>query len=144
MTVSRKGQNTPQRLKRMAEGRRKSKKWRLSIKNRKIDYPTGEDHWNWKGGKTPFNHAERVRFKREIQKKVFERDNYTCQLCEARGVDLTVDHIQSWADYVEMRFCIDNCRTLCAKCHYKITFGKPMPPTVRAWGHHLFKGENIK
>lgn len=143
MAQDRKNQNTPERLRNMAEGRRRSEKWRMSIKNRKIDYPTGEKHWNWKGGITPIDHAERVKFKREIQKKVFERDDYTCQICGIRGKDMTVDHIQSWAEYVELRFNIENCRTLCAKCHYQITFGKPMPPEVKAWGHHMFKGGTI-
>jgi len=107
-------------------------------------YLQGKNHPNWKGGVkrkhygTDYN--QRRIFRQELQKQVFERDNYTCQICGVRGVDLQVDHIQSWAEYIELRFNIENCRTLCVKCHYKITFGKPMPPTVRAWGHNLFKG----
>lgn len=93
-------------------------------------------HNFWKGGIYPQNLLERVKFRQQMQKLVFERDDYTCQLCGARQ-DLQVDHIQSWADYVELRFSMDNCRTLCAKCHYKITFGKPMPEHIRAWGHNL-------
>lgn len=95
----------------------------------------------WTGFKSDSNYLERRLFRASLQKKVFERDNYTCQLCSSKG-NLQVDHIQSWSEYVEQRFNIDNCRTLCANCHYEITFGKPMPPTVRAWGHNLFKGEN--
>lgn len=95
---------------------------------------TGENHYKWAGGR---KHGDRVRFRDEMQKKVFERDDYTCQLCGNRGGQLQVDHIQSWAEYVELRFNIENCRTLCMSCHYKVTFGKPMPPTVRAWGHKL-------
>lgn len=94
----------------------------------------------YEGGYQPVtsdDRLERGKFRKYIQKKVFERDNYTCQLCGERGGDLQVDHIQSWVDYIELRFCIDNCRTLCMKCHYQITFGKPMPPTVRAWGHNF-------
>ena len=83
----------------------------------------GENHWNWKGGVTSKNKLERSRFGQMIQKQVFERDDYTCQMCEQRGGKLQVDHIQSWKDYVELRFSIDNCRTLCQGCHYKITFG---------------------
>lgn len=103
----------------------------------------GEEHPRWKGGVTSKDRLKRIKFRHSIQKKVFERDDYTCQVCGIRGKDMTVDHIQPWAEYVELRFCIDNCRTLCAKCHYKITFGKPMPPTVRAWGHNLPKGGTI-
>lgn len=101
-----------------------------------------EKNPNWKGGKQTQNHMDRVRFRKTIQKQVLERDNYTCQLCGQIGGDLQVDHIQSWAEYIKMRFCIDNCRTLCVPCHYKITYGKPMPPSVRAWGHNFLKGGN--
>jgi hypothetical protein len=91
---------------------------------------------NYKGGITPLNKMERVRFRITMQKQVFERDNYTCQLCGSKG-DLQVDHIQSWAKYVEQRFEMDNCRTVCASCHYKITYGRPMPERTKAWGHNL-------
>ncbi len=67
---------------------------------------------------TPYDHRERLRFRNTMQKLIFERDDYTCQMCEARGVALQVDHIQSWKDYVELRFSMDNCRTLCMDCHY--------------------------
>lgn len=108
----------------------------------------GEKHWSWKGGITRKHYGtsyiERRRFQREMQKMVFERDNYTCQMCGQRGVDLQVDHIQSWAEYVELRFSMDNCRTLCAKCHYQITFGRPMPDNIKGWGHNLLKARVLK
>lgn len=28
------------------------------------------------------------------------------------------------------------------ECHYKITFGKSMPSTVKEWGHNFLKGGN--
>lgn len=91
---------------------------------------------NWKGGISSQNYLERRLFQRTIQKKVFERDNYTCQVCQKRGVALQVDHIQPWSEYVEGRFSMDNCRTLCDKCHYKITFGREMPKSVKVWGQN--------
>lgn len=100
----------------------------------------GIDVKNWKGNITPINLAERIRFRDTFQKFIFERDNYTCQLCGARGGVLQVDHIQSWADYVELRFDPNNCRTLCMDCHYFITFGKPKPKEVKTWGHNFVKG----
>ena len=96
-----------------------------------------EKNPSWKGGVTEKNILERVRFRREIQKLVFERDDYTCQMCGERGCDLQVDHIQPWAEYVELRFDIDNCRTLCSRCHYKLTFNKEMPKETKCFGHNL-------
>jgi hypothetical protein len=61
-----------------------------------------------------------------------------------RGVNLHVDHIQPWAEYVEGRFDMNNCRTLCVKCHYKITFGKEMPETIISWGHNLLEGVRVR
>lgn len=107
------------------------------------EYMQKDNHHGWKGGITPFNLSERIRFRKTIQKQVFKRDDYTCQICGVRGKNMTVDHIQSWAEYIELRFCIDNCRTLCQSCHYQITFGKPMPPTVRVWGHNLMGGTKL-
>ena len=99
----------------------------------------GENHPRWKGGKRGEDYLARRRFRVTIQKTIFERDNYTCQMCGSKK-DLQVDHIQSWAKYIELRFDINNCRTLCSSCHYKITFGRPMPSETKAWGHNLLKG----
>jgi 5-methylcytosine-specific restriction endonuclease McrA len=99
---------------------------------------SGEKCWRWKGGITSEDRLQRIKFRISLQKKVFQKDNYTCQICGSRK-NLQVDHIQSWKDFIELRFSIDNCRTLCAKCHYKITFGKPMPENIKGWGHNLIE-----
>lgn len=87
---------------------------------------SGEQHYNWQGGKTPEN--QRLRRSKEYRawrKKVFERDNYTCQECKQRGGYLEADHIKPWALYTELRFELTNGRTLCLSCHRKSpTFGK--------------------
>jgi len=97
-----------------------------------------ENNPNWKGGTQTKDRLERIKFQKTIQKQVFIRDNFKCQICDSEG-DLQVDHIKPWSKYIELRFCIKNCRTLCAKCHYQITFGRLMPSNVKGWGHNLFK-----
>ncbi len=88
----------------------------------------------WAGFITNKNRSERNRFRRDIVKIVLEGDNYTCQMCSARGGPLHVDHIKPWSKFPEKRFDIGNCRTLCQKCHYEITFGRQMPNEATAWG----------
>jgi hypothetical protein len=102
----------------------------------------GVEHHNWKGGLTSASRMERVKFRKTMQKQVFARDNYICQFCEAGG-NLQVDHIKKWSDYPELRFDIDNCRTLCMACHYYITF-KRVIPKGQVWGHNLNKLDRIR
>ena len=118
------------------KGKRLPEEWRkkISVANQGIKLE------EWNGFKTLPNIIERKKFGKEIKYKVLKRDNYTCQLCGIRGGVLQIDHIQPWKNYIKLRFNIENCRTLCMKCHYQITFGKPMPPTVRAWGHNFIQG----
>lgn len=50
---------------------------------------------------------------------VFERDDYTCQICGIRGTYLEADHIKPFAYFPELRFELSNGRTLCRPCHDK-------------------------
>lgn len=100
---------------------------------RKSDY-RGSKHWNWKGGvDRGTDRNERTKFVKYFAQKVFARDNYTCQICDQYSGYLHADHIKSWARYPELRFDLDNCRTLCIACHYYITFKRKMPEGSQ-WG----------
>lgn len=96
----------------------------------------GNKHWNWKGGRTTEDRAERARFHKYFRVKVMQRDNYTCQVCDNYGVEVQVDHIKSWADNPTLRFDLNNCRTLCTPCHYYLTYKKKMPRGI-TWGRNL-------
>ncbi len=91
----------------------------------------GADNPNWKGGVTTENH--KIRNSRTYalwRTAVFDRDKYTCVWCgdkNGRGVAvvLQADHIKPFCDYPELRFAIDNGRTLCVSCHKKTdNYGK--------------------
>jgi len=128
---------TPERKKKQVEsmtGRKLSESHRKNLSLAKLG-KYGEQTNHWKGGVSPSDKLEREMFRRLIQKQVFQRDDFTCQMCGERGKKLQVDHIQPWAEYVEGRFDINNCRTLCMSCHYEVTFGRQMPNTVKSWGN---------
>ncbi len=85
----------------------------------------GDKSHFWKGGKTPVNERERKRRETKVWRcAVFERDNWTCQICGKRGCKLQADHIKRFSDYPELRFELSNGRTLCIDCHKKTnTYG---------------------
>lgn len=95
----------------------------LETRKKLSDALKGDKSYLWKGGKTALNtnirHSLEYRLWRE---SVFERDNYTCVWCGAKSsknnkVVLNADHIKPFAYYPELRFAIDNGRTLCIGCH---------------------------
>ena len=117
----------------------KGKKFTIEHRKKLSDSHKGKEAWNkgkigvqfgrrgeksnlWKGGVFFKNYSERkiimntVEYKK-WRKDVYERDNYTCQFCGKRGIRLHADHIKKFVDYPELRFVLDNGRTLCEKCH---------------------------
>jgi len=114
-------------------GKKHSTETKKKIGDKSKGRCAGNKHPKWKGGITSQEKIERNKFRWYVQKKVFERDGYTCQLCGDRGVILHVDHIQKWSEYIQGRFDINNCRTVCRSCHYFITFNRQMPIDSK-WG----------
>lgn len=89
----------------------------------------GEKSVLWQGGKS--NENEKIRKSLDYtlwRTAVFMRDNYTCTDCGiSRGwnkelhkrIEIEADHIKPFALYPELRFAIDNGRTLCKEYHRK-------------------------
>ena len=94
----------------------------------------GDSNPNWKGGISTKYQLDRASMECKLWRiSVFDRDNYTCIFCfkkggwsvlEKRQIKLNADHIKPFIDYPELRFAIDNGRTLCEECHRKTdTYG---------------------
>ena len=97
-------------------------------KGMKFPQNAGENSRFWKGGISTINEKERKSTKcKDWKKSVFERDNYTCVDCGKKGGELNADHIKPFALFKELRFDVNNGRTLCVECHYKTdTYGGKM------------------
>ena len=98
-------------------------------KGKHLPQITGKNHWNWQGGITPINIKLRNSLEyEEWRKACMERDLYTCQDCEEIGGELQVDHIKPFALHPELRFDLNNGRTLCKNCHLK----------TNTWGGRIY------
>lgn len=103
-------------------------------------FKKGTRPYNWKGGISPFRMQIRSCLTYRIWRSdVFTRDNFTCIKCLKRGGILNADHypklfstilneykIKTMEDALECEelWNINNGRTLCKACHYKITWNK--------------------
>jgi len=107
--------------KRKGISRTPEEKLKISIGTKKYT-PRGEANFMWKGGVTSENIKARQSFEyQEWRRKVYERDNYTCQHCgDNKGGNLNPHHIKSFAEYPELRYDVENGITLCKNCHIAI------------------------
>jgi len=115
----------------------------------------GVNNPNWRGGLSTEYQLQRASMECKLwRKSVFERDNYTCVWCFIRGgwskekkrqITLNADHIKPFIDYPELRFAIDNGRTLCEDCHRKTdTYGAKSIRKFYTDDMQNKKGYNIK
>lgn len=115
----RKGENNSNFGKHHSEETRKKISEKAS--GRKNPLNAGEKNFFWKGGITPINKQIRNSLEYKLWREaVFKRDNYQCIFGgKEHGSKLNADHIKSFSDFPELRFAIDNGRTLCVDCHKK-------------------------
>jgi len=94
--------------------------------NKNCPHFMGEKNPGYIHGNSPEHKKQRKSIEYKIWRRaVFDRDDYTCQKCGARGCAIEADHIKPFAFYPSLRFDVANGRTLCKPCHRKTpTFGK--------------------
>ena len=108
--------------KRNSLGCKRSLEFRKNLSEYWKDNPN-HNHWIDGQGKerTSKRHEDMSRLEYRLWREaVFERDDFTCVCCGQRGGNLNADHIKPYSTHPELRYAIDNGRTLCLECH-KIT-----------------------
>lgn len=81
----------------------------------------------WRGPATPEH--ERIRHDPSYdvwRTAVYERDDYTCQVCGKHGAALEAHHIRNFAAHKDERLDVANGVTMCAPCHkrFHLLFGQ--------------------
>lgn len=101
---------------------------------RRFDIPVrkavgkGKKHWKYNFDKTDEERILNRRYPEYIKwrKSVFERDNYTCEVCKQEGGKLNAHHLDGYDNFKELRTVLDNGITLCERCHddFHNTYGR--------------------
>ena len=127
INANKKGVGNPMYGKKWSEAKKEShskqmKKWWGNHPEKKEEIRKrflGKNNPKWKGGITPINNKIRGSLEYKLwQDSVLSKDGYLCKKCnENRIRKLMAHHIRNFAQYLELRFAIDNGTTFCRKCH---------------------------
>ncbi len=105
-----------------------------SNKGKKLPHRSGANSPSWKGGVTKLKDSIRSLMEyKSWRRNIFERDNFTCQICLSGSNKLNADHIVPFSFILkkyniknvddalrcEELWNINNGRTLCFDCHKK-------------------------
>lgn len=126
MSIAQKGRRATPESKLKMSLARKGKKFTPEHRKRLALSKLGSKSHFWKGGITPIhNHIRQTVEYKLWREAVYQRDNYKCLWCGVIGGRLNADHIKPFSLFPELRFCIDNGRTLCVDCHKRTnTYGR--------------------
>ena len=85
-------------------------------KNKECPQLSGENHWNWQGGKTSKTKKRLNTLAwKKLRKVVYEKDNWSCRYCGKHCYnDIQCHHIESGNDD------LDKLITLCKACHLRL------------------------
>lgn len=133
MSITRKGHivspETRQKLSQVMKGRVITSEMRTKISQTKKGKPNlsarGVNSNFWRGGISSENKLLRNCMEYRLwRESIFKRDKFICVWCKTKKGPFNADHIKPFAYFPELRFAIDNGRTLCVPCHRKTdTFG---------------------
>lgn len=83
---------------------------------------TGDKNVNWKGGVSGEHRTLRKsKEHKEWSEGVYKKNNWHCVDCDTKCQkgNIVAHHLQNFADFVGLRFDIENGVTLCRSCHAK-------------------------
>ncbi len=102
------------------KGKEMSKVYREKV-SKSLKGKIGINSRNWQGGKTSLIKRLRNSNKwKDWRGFVFVRDNYTCKICNKRGIIIHPHHLLPVAKFLQFIFETWNGVTLCKSCHIEI------------------------
>lgn len=93
--------------------------------------PRGAEHHAYRDGSGSKQRPKAL--VKQWRTAVFQRDDYTCQGCGQRGGRLQADHIRPYSEFPDLRWDLNNGRTLCEPCHRQTpTYGRKQALRLKA------------